>query len=78
MQSIDLLKLDCEGSEYPILYESDKSIFKIIKNMAIEVHDLDTEKNNNTALKEFLKNNGYQITEKIGENECPSIFASKN
>lgn len=77
LQSIDLLKLDCEGSEYPILYESDSSIFDTIKNMVIEVHDLDTDKKNNTALKAFLTAKGYQITETMGENDCPSIFASK-
>ena len=77
LECIDLLKLDCEGSEYPILYESDRNIFKKIKNMVIEVHDLDTDKKNNTVLKDFLIQNGYNITETTGENDCPSIFASK-
>ena len=77
LHSIDLLKLDCEGSEYPIIYESDSNIFDKIKNIAVEIHDLDFDKNNTIALKAFLTTKGYYITQTMGENGCPSILASK-
>lgn len=36
--SIDLLKIDCEGSEYDILFSTDKSVFSKIVNIRMEYH----------------------------------------
>ena len=58
---IDLLKLDCEGSEYDIIYNTDPAIFSIIEMMVIEVHQIDKEKNNLASLNNYLASLGYEI-----------------
>lgn len=40
IQSIELLKIDCEGAEYDIIYGSDKIKEKIVKNIVGEFHNL--------------------------------------
>lgn len=59
----DLLKLDCEGGEYEILYAaSDKSLQKIGR-MVCEFNVLDSELRNGNALQEFLSKNGFVVEE---------------
>lgn len=58
----DLLKMDCEGSEYGILYDTPAEELRKIKLMAIEVHRLDEDQNNVTALSAHLNTLGYQTT----------------
>jgi FkbM family methyltransferase len=77
LQQIDLLKLDCEGSEYPILYESPKSVFTKIKKMVIEVHELDKDTRNNKYLLNFLQQQGYDVVETMAENNCFSLIATQ-
>lgn len=60
--SIDLLKLDCEGSEYTILYNTNATALKKIKIMVIEVHEIDQERNNICFLSDFLKDQGFKIS----------------
>ncbi len=43
--SIDLMKIDCEGGEYPILEVLDKESARHIKALTFEVHDLDHVRN---------------------------------
>ncbi len=57
---IDLLKMDCEGSEYDIFYNTSASLIKTIKQMVIEVHDLDQEKNNVHYFNQYLQGLGYE------------------
>lgn len=57
----DLLKLDCEGSEYEILYSCSSDSIKKIKKIVGEFHNVDNETRNGEGLRKFLKNNGYQI-----------------
>jgi FkbM family methyltransferase len=58
---VDLLKLDCEGSEYSILYRCPTEYLKRIVKMAVEVH-IGTEPDHNiTALSSFLTTRGFQI-----------------
>ena len=54
LDSCDLLKLDCEGAEYDILYNTPKEILNKIDQMAIEVHQGKNEKENLFSLKNFL------------------------
>jgi FkbM family methyltransferase len=60
LEKVDLLKLDCEGSEYDILYNTDASVLKKVNMMVIEVHQIDEEKNNLNSLDEYLRLLGYQ------------------
>ena len=66
----DLLKLDCEGSEYAIIYSAPKDIFKKIDNIFLEYHDWACppklqcrrmEGENSEKLKNYLKNLGYKV-----------------
>ena len=57
---VNLLKMDCEGSEYGILYDTPAAELKKIEIMAIEVHQLDQEGNNLATLNAYLKSLSYQ------------------
>jgi len=73
---VDLIKLDCEGSEYPIIYSWPKALFEKIDRMCIETH-LATEKDHNTAmLNEYLQQAGYQTT-MLDEGSTGYIWAWK-
>ena len=57
---IDLLKLDCEGSEYDIIYNTDSTILRKVNMMVIEVHEIDKERNNLKSLDQYLASIGYK------------------
>lgn len=76
LSKVDFLKLDCEGSEYPILYDSPASLWPRIQSMFVEVHPMDNEKRNVNYLKEFLGQNGYVIkSEEVADNGCYALYA---
>lgn len=52
----DLLKLDCEGSEYEILENLDSKIFDKIQNILMEYHSGREE-----VLRQILENNGFKV-----------------
>lgn len=57
----DLLKLDCEGSEYEILYAaSDKTLAKIDK-IVCEFNTVDENERNGPILKAFLTKKGFFV-----------------
>jgi len=56
----DLLKLDCEGSEYEIIYSAPKLIFNKISNLFLEYHDWEN-KGESDKLKYYLQSLGYKV-----------------
>jgi FkbM family methyltransferase len=70
ISNIDLLKIDCEGAEYNILYTS--KLLNCIRELKIEFHNIDEYTSINTGkfgyscsgegLKAFLVDLGYTIT----------------
>lgn len=65
-----MLKLDCEGSEYSILYKSPPELLKKIPFIIVETHDLDDLQNNIKGAKEYLGKLGFTckilpVTDKI-------------
>lgn len=56
---LDLLKLDCEGAEYPILLQADPLIFHCIDRIVMEVHD-NAHSHNHNELIEFFHSKGYR------------------
>lgn len=52
---VDLVKIDCEGSEYPILYTSDK--LDLINNMVIEYHYYNKNLNKEAIVNDVLNYN---------------------
>ena len=77
IDNIDFIKLDCEGSEYDILYSLSKDIFMMINSMCIETHKGKNEDHNLNSLNNYIKNLGYK-TKILGGNEyCGYIWAWK-
>jgi FkbM family methyltransferase len=62
LSQIDFVKMDCEGSEFDILYHTEISLLKKIKKMILEVHDMDTQKNNTEYMSQFLRSAGFEIS----------------
>jgi FkbM family methyltransferase len=62
IENIDLLKVDCEGSEYEIFYGTDAAVFSKIRYMIVESHDLDLEKKNFNNLKSYIESLGFSVT----------------
>ena len=74
---IDILKMDCEGAEYTILYNTPKETLLLVTTMLIEVHDLDTENRNATSLEKFLVANDFDVTTEKFRNDC-YLMTAKN
>lgn len=65
MESIprcDLLKIDCEGSEYEIFYLSSSETLNKIERIVGEFHPRDQNKNNGRALCDFLETKDFDVT----------------
>jgi FkbM family methyltransferase len=61
LSGIQLLKMDCEGAEYNILYTTPKELFDKINCIALETHIGSGPKENHGALADYLKGLGYNI-----------------
>lgn len=61
---IDLLKMDIEGGEYCVFYNSINFIKEHIKKVFIEVHYLDEENNISNFIK-FIENNDFKVIDII-------------
>lgn len=75
MDTVDLLKMDCEGSEYDILYHTPPELLMRINRMTLEVHDLDKEKNNIAGVNHFLQSLGYQTSYQPINSFCYAMTA---
>jgi FkbM family methyltransferase len=75
---IDLLKVDCEGSEYPIIYETPAALWSKINRLTIEVHNLDDEKRNHNYLGKFLQQQGYEVESQFVHANCYVLNAFRN
>ncbi|MFZ0910966.1 MAG: FkbM family methyltransferase [Candidatus Acidiferrales bacterium] len=58
---IDLIKCDCEGDEYALIDQITPAHAARIRNLSIEVHDLDRTRNLQT-ISSKLTNLGYQLS----------------
>ncbi|MFP4293072.1 MAG: FkbM family methyltransferase [Cyclobacteriaceae bacterium] len=74
---IDLLKLDCEGAEYQILYHASDDVLSRISNMSIETHEGKEKSESLSALKDFLEKKGF-ITEALEEGKYSYLWAWRN
>jgi len=64
LDSIDFLKLDCEGAEYEIIENLPKTKFTQIKRMVIEYHLADTKPFLLKNLLNILESNSFNISKK--------------
>lgn len=46
IDTVDFLKMDCEGSEFDIVYNTDPALFKKVKKMIVEVHEMKNDQRN--------------------------------
>lgn len=72
---IDLLKIDCEGSEYPIIYETPVALWAKVNRMTIEVHNLDNDKRNAGYLGKFLQQQGFDVEMQLAHSNCYALNA---
>lgn len=56
----DLLKMDCEGAEYPILFSAPDQVFDQIERIVMEYHD-NNQRANHQDIEEYLTYKGYKV-----------------
>jgi len=61
LSNVDLLKMDTEGAEYETLYNTPPEQLSRIAQIRMEYHNLDSDQRNVSALKQFLKVNGFEV-----------------
>lgn len=61
IEEIDFLKMDCEGSEYEIIYHTPRAVFERIKVLSLEFHDLKDEAFTGKRLILKLQEYGFDI-----------------
>jgi FkbM family methyltransferase len=62
LEAIDLLKMDCEGAEYEILYRASDACLSRIAEMRLEYHVLEGSDENPDSLAAFLADKGFRVT----------------
>ncbi len=62
LPKIDLLKMNCEGAEYEILYATGRDCFEKISDIRLEYHNIDTNQKNVNYLESFLAGMGYRTS----------------
>ncbi|MEO7444377.1 MAG: FkbM family methyltransferase [Ferruginibacter sp.] len=77
LERIDILKMDCEGSEYDIIYNSPPEVIKMARHLAIEIHDIDERNQNFRSLKKYIEGLGYTVTSAPINNFCHAVDALK-
>jgi FkbM family methyltransferase len=60
IESCDLLKLDCEGAEYPILFGTSQPVLERVERIIMEYHDNMVQYNHND-LTRFLNERGFRV-----------------
>lgn len=59
IERCDLLKMDCEGAEYDIIYDCPSEYLSRITQMAMEVHDGAESRQNIESLETYLNKQGF-------------------
>jgi hypothetical protein len=74
---VNLLKIDCEGSEYEVLRSLDTAHWAKIDRVVIEYHDFGDDRNHRELI-EILHNNGFdaEVAHTIMEN-LSALFGAR-
>jgi FkbM family methyltransferase len=62
IERIDLLKMDCEGAEYEILFGTSPDVLAKIVEIRMEIHNLGIEGCEPARLKDYLQSRDFVIT----------------
>lgn len=73
---IDLLKMDCEGSEYDIILKTPADIVCRCEILLIEVHDID-DRYNVVTFSQYLRELGYEVNYTPINGFCYALEAYK-
>ncbi|WPP52547.1 FkbM family methyltransferase [Catalinimonas niigatensis] len=76
LHTVDLLKLDCEGAEYEILYNTSNHDLHKIQLMCIETHLGTGARENTSALEKFLKERNFKV-DTLDEGKTGYLWAWK-
>ena len=74
----DLLKIDCEGSEYEIIYACSPSNLKKIHRIVGEYHYRDDAKKNGKALKEYLESQLFTVDYFVAFDKYVGLICATN
>lgn len=74
---VDILKLDCEGAEYAILYNLPDPAWREIASLSLESHDSNNKSENTIDLADFLKTKNYNVQYKELPKNVGHIWASR-
>lgn len=66
IESVDLLKIDCEGGEYAILESTPADVLSCIRNIVFEYHPIDGGWAKLESVKQKLRRHGYALRERRG------------
>ena len=61
VEKCDLLKVDCEGSEYDIMFKAPADVLDRVQQIALEYHPGFNESDTPGRLEEFLKDRGFHV-----------------
>lgn len=64
LDTVDLLKMNCEGAEYEIFENCPNELFSRMLNIRLEYHNLDSNRRNGDALEKLLASKGFRIERK--------------
>jgi FkbM family methyltransferase len=79
LKNVDLLKMDCEGAEYEILYSTPLSHLERITEIRMEYHNLDSDERHVDGLKRFFTRNGFTVTHlKPGSGTNGTLWAKRD
>lgn len=74
----DLLKIDVEGSEFPILYTLPGQLFARIKRIHMECHPSSAPRHNRADLKAYLQKQGYTVeTERSADWRISRLYCQR-
>jgi FkbM family methyltransferase len=62
LDTIDLLKMDCEGAEYEIFYQASDDTLARIREIRLEYHVLKGADENPDSLAAYLQDRGFRVT----------------
>jgi hypothetical protein len=74
ISKVDYFKIDCEGGEYDIFFNSGDEVFSKISKIGMEYHNLD-EQNNVDKMKVFLESKGFEV--EVAKGIFPMLYAKR-